>query len=514
MNTVLAFVGHSFTSFSLKATRRFSTLANRMGQILICLCVLICCWNLWTSAAAAQSMSPVQEDAATLTAQERQELESFRTEKRFKRFIDDRISNSPEIQDRIEIEVDRAFERTTTLLNILLALLTLIPLLAALGVWLLRRSVVSELVTEVRSQIQKEVFAELKQQKLAAIAEIEQLKQDSLKQGEALVQEAQAVLDELRQQTAIANDEIELLKAKAASQLETMVTDAQQIKDQTIQELTNLLPLSVTEQLPPEVQPRLGNLTSLLESLKKAIPQITFTATDYLKQGNAFFFESRYDDAVDAYDYAIQLNPELYEAWFTKASTLMLLQRYDEAASAYKFATQLKPDSYDAWAGQGTALIKAQQYEAAISALDEAIALKPEDHLALFNRGNAFAGLKRLEEALEDYEAAVTLKPDLAKAHWQRAQLLQQQGNFEAAIAACDTLLGLNGKDPDEAWYAKAVCHALLGQKDPALTALEKAIAATPNLLRQVQADANFDSLKSDQRFQALMSEVSTQSGQ
>ncbi|MEB3268090.1 MAG: hypothetical protein VKJ09_06080, partial [Leptolyngbya sp.] len=267
----------------------------------------------------------------TLTAEERQELEDLRTEKRFKQFIDDRISHSPEIQDRIEIEVDRAFERTTTLLNILLAILTLIPLLAALGVWLLRRSVVSELVTEVRTQLEKEVFAQLKQQKLAAIAEIEQLKQDSLAQGQALVAEAQGVLDELKQQTAIANAEIELLKSQAASQLETMVTDAQQIKDQTIQELTNLLPSSTNDQLPPEMQPRLGNLTALLESLKKAIPQITFTATDYLKQGNALFFESRYDDALTAYDRAIQLSPDLYEAWFTKASTLMLLQRYDEA---------------------------------------------------------------------------------------------------------------------------------------------------------------------------------------
>ncbi|MEO1208927.1 MAG: tetratricopeptide repeat protein [Cyanobacteria bacterium J06638_20] len=473
--------------------------------ILLGLLLPIVFW--YTPAALAQTSLTDSDSAPALTAQERQELDDLRTEKRFKRFIDDRIANSPQIQDRIEIEVDRTFERTTTLLNIVLAILTLIPLLAALGVWLLRRSVVSELVTEVRSQLEKEVFAQLKQQKLDAIAEIEQLKKDSLKQGEALVAEAQAVLDALRQQTVIANQEIELMKSQAASQLETMVADAQHIKDQTIQELTNLLPLSTAEQLPPDVQPRLGNLTALLESLKKAIPQITFTATDHLKQGNALFFESRYVDALESYDRAIQLSPELYEAWFTKASTLMLLQRYDEAVSAYQFATQLKPDSYDAWSGWGTASVKAQQYEAAVTALDEAIALKPEDYLALFNRGNAYAGLNQDEAALADYEAALVLKPDFAKAQLQRGQLLQKRGAYEAAIAAYDAVLELNIKDAGDVWYSKATCHALQEDVEPALTALENAIDATPALKEQAQQDPRLEALRSRLRFRVATAE-------
>jgi tetratricopeptide (TPR) repeat protein len=470
----------------------------------IALLVLGSTFTTATLPAWAQTTPEGDPPAPALTAQERKELDDLRTEKRLQQLIDGRISSSPQIQDRIEIEVDRAFERTTTLLNIVLAILTMIPLLAALGVWLLRRSVVSELVAEVRTQLEQEVFAQLKQQKLAAIAEIEQLKQDSLKQGAALVAEAQAVLDELKQQTAIANQEIELLKSRAASELETMVADAQQVKDQTIQELTSLLPRSVTEQLPPEVQPRLGNLTSLLDSLKRAMPQLTFTANDYLKEGNALFFETRYDDALAAYDRAIQLNPELYEAWFTKASTLMLLQRYDEAASAYRFATQLKPESYDAWSGQGTALMKAQQYEAAIAALDEAIDLKPEDPLALFNRGNAHAGLDRLEAALEDYEAALTLKPDFAKALFQKGQVLQQWGDYGGAIATYEAVIALNLQDPSEAWYAMAVCHASLGSIDPALTALERAIEGNPGLREIAGGDTRLAGLQGHPRWQAI----------
>lgn len=471
------------------------------------LCVLLIVVTVfWSNPALAEPTSATANDSSpALTLKERKELEELRTEKRLKQLIDARIGNSPRIQDRIEFEVDRAFERTTTLLNIVLAILTILPLLAALGIWLLRRSVVSELVGEVRTQLEREIFAQLKQQKLDAIAEIEQLKQDSLKQGAELVAEAQAVLDELKQQTAIANDEIAMLKFQAETQLETIVADAQRMKDQAMQELTSLLPLSVTEQLPPEVQPRLGNLTSLLESLKRAMPQISFSATDYLKEGNAFFFESRYDDAVHAYDRAIQLNPELYEAWFTKASTLMLLQRYEEAASAYEFSTQLKPESYDAWSGRGTALIKSQHYEAAIAALNEAIVLKPEDHLALSNRGNAHAGLEQFAAALADYDAAIALKPGFAKGYFQKGQVFQEQQNWAAAIAAYDAVLDLNVKDSAEVWYHKAACHAALDNADAALTALEKATLATPTLKEQAKNDPSFASLQETLRFQAIV---------
>lgn len=487
-----------------------SHIAFRVGQwpIALLLPMLLSLTIGHAPVALAQSAPTASDPSIMLSTQEQRELDDLRTEKRFKQFIDDRITNSPKIQDRIELEVDRAFNGTATLLNVVLAILTFIPLLTALGVWLLRRSVVSELVSEVREQLEKEVFTQLKQQKLDTIAEIEQLKQESLSQVEQMVSEAQMVLNELKTQTAIANQEIEQLKSQTASKLETMVSDAQTIKDQTIQELTSILPLSMTDQLPPEAQPRVGNLTAVLESLKKAIPQITFSATDHLKQGNAFFFDSRYDDAVASYDRALQLNPELQEAWFTKASTLMLLQRYDEAASAYQFATQLKPKSYEAWMGLGNALIKSQQAQDAVIALNEAIALKPEDALALMNRANIYRELEQPELALSDYEAAIALKPDFAKAHFQKGQLLRQQGDYEGAIAAYDAVINRNGSDTAEAWYGKALCHALQPNADAALTALETALHNAPGLRAKAKAETSFEAIKSTLRFRSAVEDM------
>ncbi|MEH2249282.1 hypothetical protein [Nostoc sp.] len=97
---------------------------------------------LSTSVATAQP-KPTDSPNPTISTQQQEELEKLQQEK--------------EIRDRVQSEVDRAFGNSTTLLNILLIVLTFLPILAASGVWLLRRSVVSELVAETKQQLEKEV---------------------------------------------------------------------------------------------------------------------------------------------------------------------------------------------------------------------------------------------------------------------------------------------------------------------------------------------------------------------
>src|SRR5262249_22476844 len=47
------------------------------------------------------------------------------------------------------------------------------------------------------------------------------------------------------------------------------------------------------------------------------------------------------------------------------------------------------------------------------------------------NLGHALQVLGRAEEALASLQKALTLRPDYAEAHWNRAQVWLQQGNFE-----------------------------------------------------------------------------------
>ncbi|MCS6812455.1 MAG: tetratricopeptide repeat protein, partial [Cyanobacteria bacterium] len=343
---------------------------------------------------------------------EQVELSQLRVEQQIRKAVDNALTGSGLLRDRVELEVDRAFDHFATILNILLTLLTAVPIAIAVGVWLLRRSVISELVTQVREQIEKEITEEVKRQRDISVQQIESLKQLSLEQFNQMVADAQASLDGMNRNIDAAKKEVEGLKSQATSQLQAMVADAQAVKDDTIQELTKLLPDSPQDPLPPDVQPKIGRLTAILESLKSVIPQLSFSAGDYVKQGNAFFFEGRYDEAILSYEKALQLNPEFYEAWFGEASVLLISQQYEEAIEAYNEAITLKPDSYEAHFGQASAYRKLQQWEAAIIAYDRALQIRPEQPKPWFNKACCQAAQGDYEGAIASLSQAIQLGAD------------------------------------------------------------------------------------------------------
>lgn len=456
------------------------------------------------TAAADANVSNATVSAAILSQRDRQELDDLRTEKRLQMLIDQSMSRSPQFQDRIEFEVDRAFERTTTLLNILLVILTSIPLFVALGIWLLRRSVVSELAAEVRSQVEKEVLAELKVQQSISIQEIETIKAAALTQLTELSSDSRAILDELKLQIDIAEQEIESLKSQVTLQMQRMVTDAQVVKDQTIQELTGILPMSIQGSLSPDIQPRVGMLTTFLDNLKSAVPQLTFTASDYSKQGYGFFFESRYEDAIALYDKALEMDPDLYEASLGKAATLLVLQQYDDALVSYDRALALREDSFEAWFGKGAVLRKLERYEEAIATYDRAISIKADSPLVYYNKGLSLLDMDDYESSLEAFHQAIQLKPDFQKAWVHKSLALRKTQRYAEADAACLKAIQLNGDDVD-ARYAQACCDALQKRVDSALENLELAIQNGAGMLERAKNEPDFENLKSDRRFKSLL---------
>lgn len=440
-----------------------------------------------------------------MTLTEQRELAQLRLESQIQRIVQDKLSRSPDVQDRIELEVDRAFERTTTILNVLLAILTAIPILVALFVWLLRRSVISQLVGEVRTQLEQEVYGELKAQKGNAIQDIEKNKREALAQLTQIVQEAETVLSELKAQIKIANEELDILKSQTAFQLENMVSDAETVKNRTIQEISSLLPLSIQETLPPDLQPRIGKLTALLDILKSNIPQLTFTASDYIKQGNALVFESRYDDAIATYDKALQLDSDLYEAWFGKASSLVMQQDYDEALTAYQAALDRKPDSAEAWVGKGAVLRKLQRLDEALDAYDRAHHLKPEEVRISLNQGSLLLELQRYDQAIAAFDRAIAAKPESTKAYLGKSDALCQLQQIEQALQTCETALAHQSEDPD-LWYAKGICLALQGNSASATHALSVAIGLNESYREKASLDPIFEPIRDTPEFRLRIS--------
>ena len=88
----------------------------------------------------------------------------------------------------------------------------------------------------------------------------------------------------------------------------------------------------------------------------------------------------RYEEALQAIDKALELNPDYSDAWYNKGVALRKLGRYEEALQAIDKALKLKPDDFDAWYNKCVALRKLGRYKEAQIAFKKAseLNMKPK----------------------------------------------------------------------------------------------------------------------------------------
>ena len=90
---------------------------------------------------------------------------------------------------------------------------------------------------------------------------------------------------------------------------------------------------------------------------------------------------------------------------------------------------------------------------------------------------------------------------------YEQALLYGSSEQYAKAIASYDKALEFKPDEPD-AFYNKACCYALNGQVDSSIQNLQRAIALNPHKYREMaKTDSDFDSLRSDTRFQVLIQE-------
>ena len=163
-------------------------------------------------------------------------------------------------------------------------------------------------------------------------------------------------------------------------------------------------------------------------------------------------------------------NEQKAELFFELGYLQRVRENHEEAISSYDKAVEFKPDNHQAWYNRGYSLRKLGRYEEAISSYDKAVEFKPDNHQAWYNRGYSLRKLGRYEEAISSYDKAVEFKPD-----------------------------------KHQAWYNKACGYALQGNIEQAIENLQIAINLHPEVREWAKTDSDFDAIREDERFQALL---------
>jgi len=190
------------------------------------------------------------------------------------------------------------------------------------------------------------------------------------------------------------------------------------------------------------------------------------------QQGNLFFVCQNYLAIVASSDQAVAIKPDYDAAWYNRGIALSNLGRKEEAIASYDQAVAIKPDYHQAWSNRGKALSALGRTAEAIISYEKAIAINPNYHQAWGNRGNALYDLGRNEDAIASYDQAIAIKSDYY-----------------------------------QAWYNKACCYALWSRVETAIENLQQAIELNPKYREKAKTDADFDGIRQDERFRALVGE-------
>ncbi len=142
----------------------------------------------------------------------------------------------------------------------------------------------------------------------------------------------------------------------------------------------------------------------------------------YYWRGVALAHLGRYEESLDSFNHAIKINKDYHEAWFNLGIVQDILSKHEEAIESYDKALTLSPDE-QAWYRRGIALTDLGRYKAAIDSYDRAIELKSEDYKIWHGKGFTFYKWGVYEEALTAYGEAIERKSDHYPSSFDRGSI-------------------------------------------------------------------------------------------
>jgi serine/threonine protein kinase len=150
-----------------------------------------------------------------------------------------------------------------------------------------------------------------------------------------------------------------------------------------------------------------------------------------------------FQQALDAYNQAIALNPDRADAHWGRCYSLNRLQQAEEALKSCDRALELAPENPQFLWSKGHALEQLKQYNEALAIYNRVIELDPKFAAAWNNLGTTLLSLQRPQEAVEAFDQALQFDPQLAEAWNNRGAALWNLRNFEAALNSVNRALEL-----------------------------------------------------------------------
>lgn len=219
-----------------------------------------------------------------------------------------------------------------------------------------------------------------------------------------------------------------------------------------------------------------------LTAYNRALDIEPFDQSTLINKGVVLADLDRFAEAISLYDMTLAVYPNLYHVYNNKGSALDHLEEHEKAIELYEIALSKEPGEHAAliYNNIGIALEALDRDEGAIDAYDKALDIRPIYGEAYYNKGVALGKLNRRAEAIEAYTAALEINPDNYRALSNRCGALAELGAYRKAIEDCDVALELQPDLPGSI-INKGLALTLAGNYREAMNFYDLALQREPD---------------------------------
>ncbi len=219
-------------------------------------------------------------------------------------------------------------------------------------------------------------------------------------------------------------------------------------------------------------------IDSILAMSAKALALENGLAEAHASRGLALSLRERYGEAMAEFEYAIALDPNLFEAYYFYARACFAQGKLDQAAALFERAAEIKPDDYQ------SLILLIQIYRSLRRDREKESAAR--------------RGIERAERELNAH-------PENPRSAYLGAAALLAIGETDRSKEWLSRALAI---DPDDilTQYNVACVYSLLGEIEPAFNLLERLLPhANHETKAWIKHDSDFDALRSHPRYQKVL---------
>lgn len=223
---------------------------------------------------------------------------------------------------------------------------------------------------------------------------------------------------------------------------------------------------------------RIGKFQEALLESQKAIELCPEMSDAYAQNAMCLYILNQYGPAETSAKKAVELDPKNSNAWQAYSGVFAIQGRVPQAVEYLKKAVEVDPKSHSSWYALGQMYVTMDDARAK-ECFEKAVALNPKDDRYEQELGYVCHGMKQYAEAEKHYRRAIKLNPQ-NMTPWRRLTLLtiRRKGNLKSLATEISKLKPIYGWE----WQELARAYMMMGENAKALQCMNSSKACPQDL--------------------------------